>query len=64
MNNAFLNGILHEQVFMRQPEGFTNPELPSHVCKLTKALYGLKQAPRAWFDRLKCVMLSWGFPKL
>ncbi|GJY67048.1 retrovirus-related pol polyprotein from transposon TNT 1-94 [Tanacetum coccineum] len=35
-----------------QPEGFVDPEHPSHVYRLKKALYGLKQAPRAWYDKL------------
>nr|GEY37531.1 uncharacterized mitochondrial protein AtMg00810-like [Tanacetum cinerariifolium] len=30
-----------------QPEGFVDPEHPTHVYRLKKALYGLKQAPRA-----------------
>ncbi|KAH9677458.1 retrovirus-related pol polyprotein from transposon RE1 [Citrus sinensis] len=61
VNNAFLHGILTENVFMHQPEGFVHPQFPSHICQLTKALYGLKQAPRAWYDRLKSSLLQWGF---
>ena len=53
VNNAFLNGILTEDVFMHQPKGFIHPQYPSYVCKLTKARYGLKQALRALYDRLK-----------
>ncbi|KAK9217237.1 hypothetical protein WN943_005862 [Citrus x changshan-huyou] len=61
VNNAFLNGMLTEDVFMPQPEGFINSQFPNHVCKLQKALYDLKQAPRAWYDRLKGSLVQWGF---
>ncbi|RVW58924.1 putative mitochondrial protein [Vitis vinifera] len=52
VNNAFLNGDLHEDIFMHQPQGFIDPVNPNYVCKLNKSLYGLKQAPRAWFEKL------------
>lgn len=32
VQNSFLNGDLHEQVFMHQPPGFINQQYPSHVC--------------------------------
>ena len=61
VNNAFLNGILTEEVFMKQPEGFVDPAQLSAVCKLNRSLYGLRQAPRAWYDRLKSTLCTWGF---
>ncbi|KAA3467545.1 Retrovirus-related Pol polyprotein from transposon TNT 1-94 [Gossypium australe] len=52
MNNAFLNGKLLEEVYMKQPPRFEVCD--SEVCNLKKkSLYGLKQALRVWFDTLK-----------
>ncbi|GKD11313.1 retrovirus-related pol polyprotein from transposon TNT 1-94, partial [Tanacetum coccineum] len=46
VKTAFLNGELKEEVYVSQPEGFINPDHPTHVYRLKKALYGLKQVPR------------------
>ena len=61
VQNAFLHGILEEEVYMRQPPGFVDPTRPHHLCRLVKALYGLKQAPRAWHARLGSVLRALGF---
>jgi hypothetical protein len=39
---AFLNGIIQEKAYARQPPGFENPKYPKILYKLSKALYGLK----------------------
>ena len=46
---------------MKQPPGFVDSSLPSHVCRLHKSLYGLKQALRAWYTRLSDFLLFIGF---
>ncbi|GJR08258.1 retrovirus-related pol polyprotein from transposon TNT 1-94 [Tanacetum coccineum] len=63
VKTPFLNGELNEVVYVSQPEGFVDPEHPTHVYRLKKALYGLKQAPRAWYDKLSKYLISTGFTK-
>jgi hypothetical protein len=47
VKSVFLNGVIQEEVYVRQPLGFENPKYPNRVYKLSKALYGLNQAPQA-----------------
>jgi hypothetical protein len=61
VNNAFLHGVLDEEVFMRQPLGYEDKKAPHHLCKLDRALYGLKQAPHAWYSCLNTKLKSLGF---
>ena len=61
VQNAFLHGVLEEEVFMRQPPGYENQSTPHYICKLDKALYGLEQAPRAWYSRLSMQLQQLGF---
>ncbi|GJW74273.1 retrovirus-related pol polyprotein from transposon TNT 1-94 [Tanacetum coccineum] len=42
VKTTFLNGILKEEVYMSQPEGFVNQDHPNHVFRLEKELYGLQ----------------------
>jgi hypothetical protein len=61
VKSAFLNGVIQEEVYARQPPGFKSPKYSDRVYNLSKALYGLKQAPRARYDRLKTFLLEHGY---
>ena len=63
VKTAFLNGVIEEEVYIEQPQGFEVEDKRTHVCKLKKALYGLKQAPRAWYERIDSFLVSMGFIK-
>nr|GEW29588.1 hypothetical protein [Tanacetum cinerariifolium] len=59
----FLNGLLKEEVYVAQLDGFVDADHPEKVYRLRKALYGLKQAPKAWYDELSKFLTSKGFTK-
>ena len=61
VTTAFLNGILKEEVYMEQPEGFVGKDQVHLVCKLKKSIYGLKQSPRCWNAALDEHLCSIGF---
>ena len=57
---AFLNGMLDEEIYMVQPEGY---EVGDKVCRLNKSIYGLKQSPRMWNLRLHQYLLDLNFQR-
>jgi hypothetical protein len=61
VKSVFLNGVIKEEVYVRQPPGFKNSKYTNRVYKLSKALYGLKQAPRAWYAMIKTFLLDHGY---
>ncbi|KAF0896335.1 hypothetical protein E2562_021870 [Oryza meyeriana var. granulata] len=63
VKSAFLNGELIEEVYVRQPPGFTVASHEDKVLRLDKVLYGLRQAPQAWNAKLDETLSSrppWG----
>ena len=60
VKTAFLNGVLEEEIWMMQPQGYQQGD-KSLACKLKKTLYGLKQSPRCWSNRLKEELELYGF---
>ncbi|RDX70448.1 hypothetical protein CR513_50307, partial [Mucuna pruriens] len=59
---VFLNSIINEEVYVKQPPEFEGDTFPNHVFKLKKTLYGLKQA-RAWYEKLSSFLMENGFQK-
>jgi hypothetical protein len=62
IKGAYLNGILKERVYMKQPEGYGDGT--DRICLLVKTLYGLKQAGREWNLELDTKLTKKGYNSL
>ncbi|CAI7772759.1 unnamed protein product [Closterium sp. NIES-54] len=56
---AFLYGVVDEEIYMKQPEGYDDGS--GRICRLNMAIFGLKQAPRCWCARLVEALEALGF---
>ena len=63
VKSTFLNGVLQEEIYVEQLEGFIIPGQEEKVYLLKKAMYGLKQPPRGWYNNMDGHLLSQGFEK-
>ncbi|CAI7867420.1 unnamed protein product [Closterium sp. NIES-53] len=57
----FLQGSLHEEIWLRRPPGFTGSFPADTQWSLRRPVYGLRQAPREWHDTLRTTLASLGF---
>ncbi|CAI5527773.1 unnamed protein product [Closterium sp. Naga37s-1] len=60
-STAFLQGTLHEEIWLRRPPGFTGSFPPGTQWSLRRPVYGLRQAPREWHDTLRTTLAALGF---
>ncbi|CAI7783122.1 unnamed protein product [Closterium sp. NIES-54] len=60
-NTAFVQGSLHEEMWLRRPPGFTGSFPAGAQWSLRRPVYGLRQAPREWHDTLRTTLAALGF---
>ncbi|CAI7827813.1 unnamed protein product, partial [Closterium sp. NIES-53] len=60
-STAFLQGSLHEEIWLHRPPGFTGSFLTGTQWSLWRPVYGLRQAPREWHDTLRTTLAALGF---
>ncbi|CAI7894562.1 unnamed protein product [Closterium sp. NIES-53] len=60
-STAFLQGSLHEEIWLRRPPGFTGSFPPGTQWSLRRPIYGLRQAPHEWHDTLRTTLAALGF---
>ncbi|CAI7930578.1 unnamed protein product [Closterium sp. NIES-54] len=60
-STTFLQGRLHEEIWLRRPPGFTNTFPPGTQWSLRRPVYGLRQSPREWHDTLRSTLRDLGF---
>ncbi|CAI7807111.1 unnamed protein product, partial [Closterium sp. NIES-54] len=60
-STAFLQGSLHEEIWLRRPPGFTGTFPAGTQWSLQRPVYGLRQAPHEWHDTLRTTLAALGF---
>ncbi|CAI7800940.1 unnamed protein product [Closterium sp. NIES-54] len=60
-STAFLQGSLHEEIWLRCPPGFTESFPADTQWSLRRPVYGLHQAPRKWQNTLRTTLAALGF---
>ncbi|CAI7805850.1 unnamed protein product [Closterium sp. NIES-53] len=60
-STAFLQGSLHEEIWLRRPPGFTGSFPAGAQWSLRRPVYGLRQAPREWQDTPRTSRAALGF---
>jgi hypothetical protein len=63
VKTTFLHGYLEEEIYMKQPKGFTVNGKKELVCKMKMFMYGLKQSPRMWYQKFDTYVLGLGFTR-
>ncbi|CAI7761035.1 unnamed protein product, partial [Closterium sp. NIES-54] len=60
-STAFLQGSLHEEIWLRRPPDFTGSFPAGTQWSLRRPVYGLRQVPREWHDTLRTTLAALGF---
>ncbi|CAI7774325.1 unnamed protein product, partial [Closterium sp. NIES-54] len=60
-STAFLQGSLHEEIWLRRPPGFTGSFPAGTQWSLWRPVYDLRLAPREWHDTLRTTLVALGF---
>ncbi|CAI7769363.1 unnamed protein product [Closterium sp. NIES-54] len=60
-STAFLQGSLHEEIWLRCPPSFTGSFPAGTPWSLWRPLYGLRRAPREWHDTSRTTLAALGF---
>ncbi|CAI7810729.1 unnamed protein product, partial [Closterium sp. NIES-53] len=60
-STAFLQGSLHEEIWLCRPPGFTGTFPVGTQWSLRRPVYGLRHAPREWHNTLRTTLAALGF---
>src|SRR5882762_11254782 len=58
---AYLNSLTKEDIYMKQPEGFVDPDFEDWVCKLIHTIYGTMQGGHDWYKTLSTTYDELGY---